>query len=147
MSGGTPRASASELGIAEAFALMDVNGDGALSRIEVIKACRQHERIRRLLGLPRTIRQEDGSRDEFERLFQRLDSDASKAITLREMLDFFAPAGGGTPGKAPVRPSEVHASRASSHRSSGGRGRHACASHVPSHAPSPATATPTGDEL
>ena len=44
--------------------------DGVLSRIEVIKACRADERVRELLGLPRVIRQEDGTRDAFEAVFQ-----------------------------------------------------------------------------
>jgi hypothetical protein len=49
--------------IAAAFSLIDANGDGVLSRAEVIKACRASERVLTLLGLPKTIRQEDGSRD------------------------------------------------------------------------------------
>ena len=40
-------------GLVEAFHRMDFNNDGVLSRIEVIKACRNDEAIRSLLGLPR----------------------------------------------------------------------------------------------
>ena len=36
--------------IAEAFARIDTNGDGVLSRIEVIKACRADEGVRGLRG-------------------------------------------------------------------------------------------------
>ena len=71
--------------IAEAFARIDTNGDGVLSRIEVIKACRADEGVRMLLRLPQVIRQEDGTRDVFERVFQRLDADDSKEITLVEV--------------------------------------------------------------
>ena len=70
--------------IAEAFSLIDANGDGVLSRAEVIKACRASERVRTLLGLPKNIRQEDGTRDSFEEVFQKFDADDSKSITLDE---------------------------------------------------------------
>ena len=46
-----------------AFELIDKNGDGELSRIEVIKAVRTHASVRALLSLPEVIRQEDGTRD------------------------------------------------------------------------------------
>merc|ERR1712139_478610 len=49
-----------------AFKRIDVNNDGQLSRAEVIKVCRADPEIRELLGLPKNIRQEDGSRDLFE---------------------------------------------------------------------------------
>jgi Ca2+-binding EF-hand superfamily protein len=66
------------------FRLIDKNGDGALSRAEVIKACRANEKVHTLLGLPKNIRQEDGTRDLFEVVFQKLDADDSKSITLDE---------------------------------------------------------------
>ena len=75
--------------IARAFARIDRNGDGVLSRIEVIKACRDDESIRVLLGLPRVIRQEDGTRDAFERVFQHLDADSSKSISFDEFMRVF----------------------------------------------------------
>ena len=75
--------------ITEAFALIDANGDGSLSRIEMIKACRSSEHVRVLLGLPRVIRQEDGTRTAFERAFQEFDADSSKSITLAEFLHVF----------------------------------------------------------
>ena len=76
-------------GIVEAFRLIDANDDGELSRSEVIKACRSSERIRVLLSLPRVIRQEDGTRDAFEKVFQRLDQDDSKRVSLDEFLRVF----------------------------------------------------------
>ena len=72
-----------------AFERIDTNGDGFLSRAEVIKACRSDALVRQLLGLPQTIRQEDGSRDAFELLFQRLDMDDSKSISFDEFLCIF----------------------------------------------------------
>lgn len=74
----------------DAFARIDANCDGHLSRAEVIRACRVDARVRSLLGLPHRIRQEDGSRDAFEAVFQRLDADDSKAVSLREFRRVFA---------------------------------------------------------
>jgi hypothetical protein len=72
-----------------AFALIDKNGNGTLSRGEVIIACRESEEVRTLLGLPKVIRQEDGSRDRFEAVFQRLDKDETKAIDQDEFTSVF----------------------------------------------------------
>ena len=74
--------------IKEAFRLIDKNGNGVLSRAEVIKACRASERVHTLLGLPKNIRQEDGTRDLFELVFQELDADGSKSITLDEFTSY-----------------------------------------------------------
>ncbi|KAL1511747.1 hypothetical protein AB1Y20_005035 [Prymnesium parvum] len=73
----------------EAFQLIDKNGDGTLTRIEVIQACRHDARVRELLRLPETIRQEDGSRDEFELVFQRMDADDSKGVDFKEFATFW----------------------------------------------------------
>merc|ERR1712048_140688 len=72
-----------------AFALIDKNGDGSLSRGEVIKACRESEEVRNLLGLPRVIRQEDGSRDKFEAVYQGMDKNQSKKISQAEFTSLF----------------------------------------------------------
>ena len=64
----------------EAFRLIDKNGNGRLSRAEVIQAVRRDAAVRSLLGLPATIRQEDGTRDVFEKVFQAMDSDDSKEV-------------------------------------------------------------------
>ena len=98
-----------ELDIAEAFAMVDANCDGVLSRAEVIRACRANERVRELLELPRVIRQEDGTRDAFEKVFQRLDQDDSKAISLDEFFATFCRhAGAAVPHAS--RPAAPHAS-------------------------------------
>jgi len=76
---------------AEAFARIDTNGDGLLSRAEIIKACRVDPEVCGLLGLPQWIRQEDGSRDIFETVFQGLDADSSRYIDLAEFMRVFEP--------------------------------------------------------
>lgn len=43
-----------------------------------------------MAGLPRTIRQEDGSRNRFEFVFQSMDSDLSKNISLEELSQYLA---------------------------------------------------------
>ena len=73
----------------EAFKLIDKNGDGVLSRIEVIQACRSDERVAKLLRLPQTIKQEDGSRDRFEEIFQQMDTDDSKEVDMEEFQRFW----------------------------------------------------------
>ena len=79
-----------------AFHRIDANANGLLSRAEVIRACRHDEHVRTLLGLSRVIRQEDGTRDAFEKVFQRLDQDDSKAISLKEFVDLFGVAKAGS---------------------------------------------------
>ena len=79
--------------VAAAFRRIDTNGDGHLSRAEVIVACRTDAEVRALLGLPQHIRQEDGTREAFERVFQRFDVDDSKGIELDEFMRVFADEG------------------------------------------------------
>ena len=69
---------------------MDTSGNGRLSRAEMIKAARTDPKVRQLLDLPATIRQEDGSRDRFERVFQAIDRDDSKEIDYAEFAQFVA---------------------------------------------------------
>jgi len=79
--------------VAAAFRRIDTNGDGHLSRAEVIIACRTDAEVRALLGLPQHIRQEDGTREAFERVFQRFDVDYSKGIEMDEFMRVFADEG------------------------------------------------------
>jgi len=75
-----------------AFDLIDRNGDGVLSRAEVIKAARDNADVRQLLQLPEHIRQEDGSRNDFEHVFQAIDKDESKSITRDEFEAYISAA-------------------------------------------------------
>jgi len=97
--------------VQEAFWLIDVNKDSMLTRAEVIKVCRKEENghIRALLGLPQRIRQGDGSRADFEEVFQRLDADDSKKVSLEEFLDAFAAAGADTTRMDPMTRDELQA--------------------------------------
>ncbi len=87
-----------------AFRLIDANGDGTLSRIEVIKAVRSMPQVRSLLALPASIRQEDGTRDAFERVYQAIDADDSKSITCAEFETYFFPPA--KVGAATARPAD-----------------------------------------
>jgi hypothetical protein len=55
----------------------------------VILALRKDPALAELLLLPMNIRQEDGSRDEFERVFQAMDGDGSKRLDWEEFRDSF----------------------------------------------------------
>ncbi|KAH8057901.1 hypothetical protein JL722_6442 [Aureococcus anophagefferens] len=107
--------------LAEAFDFIDKDHNGALTRAEVIRACRRSAKVRDLLGLPEHIRQEDGTRDRFEEVFQALDVDDSKTINLLEfcaLSGVLAEAHGGTPRRHDPRTRSP-----SSARSSGARAR------------------------
>ena len=67
-----------------AFGLIDRNDDGRLSRAEIIKALQREPSVCELLRLPARIRQEDGTRDAFERVYQELDLNADKEISRSE---------------------------------------------------------------
>ena len=72
-----------------AFKLIDTNNDHLLSRIEVIKALRESVVVRLLLQLPQNIRQQDGTREEFEQIFQKIDTTSSKEISLEKFEEHF----------------------------------------------------------
>ncbi len=90
------------------FASIDANGDGQLSAAEVIKALRVNPLVARLLGLDH-VRQEDGSRDAFERIFQQMDEDHNRKVDRSEFVAFFLerpvePPGMSSDGDAGGRP-------------------------------------------
>jgi len=66
------------------FSFMDKNGDGKVSRIEMIQALRKDPNAARYLGLPSKFKQGTPEHTEFERVFQRLDADGSKEISWEE---------------------------------------------------------------
>ena len=72
--------------VASAFALMDRHGNGFLTRVDVIQTLRAdgNEYLHDMLQLPHHIRQEDGTRDQFNHLFRAIDKDESDNISLEE---------------------------------------------------------------
>ena len=71
-----------------AFNQIDINHDGVLSRAEIIRAVRSSREVSTLLGLPMKIHQEDGTREQFEAVFQAMDADESKTVDLEEFIAF-----------------------------------------------------------
>ena len=83
------------------FEQLDKDKNGTLSRIEVIKSLRSNEEVQALLRLPGRIRQEDGTRDAFESVFQAIDRDDSKSISRAEWHRYCLGAG---EAEAPLSP-------------------------------------------
>jgi Ca2+-binding EF-hand superfamily protein len=70
------------------FETLDTNGDGSVSKAELIKALRRGDTgVNEIFGLSQTIRQEDGTRDAFERIFQFVDKDSTRSIEWEEFRD------------------------------------------------------------
>ena len=75
------------------FRHIDKNRDGAVNIREIIIALRKDPELAVALGLPSgVIRQEDGSRDALEVLFQRLDVDNDRQLSESEFLQVFSAA-------------------------------------------------------
>lgn len=74
----------------EIFSECDRSGDGYVSKIELIKACRMTEGVSEFFGLPQHIRQEDGSRDLMEELFQDMDVDDDRNVSWDEFFSFYS---------------------------------------------------------
>lgn len=71
------------------FNRIDLNNDGLVTKIELIKGLRNDGmNLREVLNLPAHIRQEDGSRDSFMMVFHSMDRDNSSDISLPEFVDF-----------------------------------------------------------
>ncbi|CAJ1377234.1 unnamed protein product [Effrenium voratum] len=90
---GTPLAASDRLDKAKLRAVFDscdVQRNGMVNKRELIKAIRRDAKMAEFFGLPMEIRQEDGSRDAMERLFQSMDSDADREITWEEFVSFHA---------------------------------------------------------
>lgn len=73
----------------EIFSAVDKSGDGQVSKIELIKALRRSPGVPEFFGLPQYIRQEDGSRDLMEELFQEMDVDDDRNVSWDEFYDFY----------------------------------------------------------
>jgi hypothetical protein len=82
----------SELGLDQLRAIFtecDTDGDGVVTKIEFIKACRRNRNISVFFQLPPNIRQEDGSRTQMEKLFQDMDKDSDRKIRWAEFLAYY----------------------------------------------------------
>ena len=70
------------------FQEVDRNSDGVVNRQELIVSIRKDEEIAKALGVVGKVAQESEAQTEIERLFQGLDSDSSKEISLTEFMLF-----------------------------------------------------------
>ena len=70
----------------EIFARADRDGDGRLTRAELILWLRKDEELRELLKLPAHVG--DGERDMFEVVFQGMDVDADGCVTAEEFVRY-----------------------------------------------------------
>lgn len=72
------------------FKQVDKDGDGVVTIRELIIAIRKDEKLADTLKLPSAVRQEDGTRDQLEKFFQKLDTDGDRTLTFDEFSKFFA---------------------------------------------------------
>lgn len=71
------------------FDSLDSNHDEVVTKIELIRMCREYPDLAKKVGLPSTIRQEDGSRDVIEFFFQTVDTDENRKISWEEFLAYY----------------------------------------------------------
>ena len=67
--------------------MFDKNHDGHLTRAEIILGCRKNPDLAKLMGLPEHVG--DQQRDVFEKIFQSMDEDDDREITLEEFMHYF----------------------------------------------------------
>jgi hypothetical protein len=104
--------------LAALFRAIDKNGDGTVTRIELLLALRRDPGLADRLELPQHVRQEGSTRAMFERVFAEIDADGSDTLTLDEFCAHFerSPAGAGV-GGAPALPLPVAGAAAVAHGS------------------------------
>jgi hypothetical protein len=84
----------SEDGFAESlFRHLDKNGDGVVNVREFILGLRGNPELANLLHLPSHIHQEDGTRDVFEKVFQDMDRDGHREVSLEEFRYYLSKCG------------------------------------------------------
>lgn len=71
------------------FDRCDINKDGLVNKRELIKTCRQDSEIAKFFDVPSDIRQEDGSRNKLEEVFQSIDTDGDREIRWAELLAYY----------------------------------------------------------
>ena len=69
------------------FAMADANGDGQITRAELIRSLRKHPKLAEMLDLPEKVG--DEQRQAFERVFQAIDRDDNRTIDADEFTKFF----------------------------------------------------------
>mmetsp|Transcript_84539 Transcript_84539/g.149694 ORF Transcript_84539/g.149694 Transcript_84539/m.149694 type:complete len:2055 (+) Transcript_84539:34-6198(+) len=67
----------------------DREGNGLINKRELIKAVRRDPTTAEFFGLPPKIRQEDGSRDKMEELFQAMDQSGDAEVGFEEFQAFY----------------------------------------------------------
>eukprot|EP00927_Polykrikos_kofoidii_P073964 TRINITY_DN69969_c0_g1_i1.p1 TRINITY_DN69969_c0_g1~~TRINITY_DN69969_c0_g1_i1.p1 ORF type:complete len:1062 (-),score=124.37 TRINITY_DN69969_c0_g1_i1:126-3311(-) len=72
------------------FDRCDTNRNGHCGKAEIIKACRKNPDIAKFFSLPSQIHQEDGTKDQFEALFQIIDADDDRTISWAEFHRHFS---------------------------------------------------------
>ncbi|CAE7277920.1 unnamed protein product [Symbiodinium sp. CCMP2456] len=77
--------------LCEVFRQCDANNDNFVTRIELIKACKSHPEIAQMLGIPENLR--DSARAQFEQVYQALDADSDRKVSLDELRAYFVRAG------------------------------------------------------
>lgn len=79
----------------EVFETLDANGDGILTRAEVIKGLKSSSDVRGLLGLDFkrediNLRPGNQFQQAFEQVFQNMDADCDKKITKHEFTEYLS---------------------------------------------------------
>ena len=74
----------------EIYARADRDDDGRLTRAELILRLRKDEELRELLNLPAYVG--DGERDMFESVFQGMDVDDDRCVTVEEFVRYLSQA-------------------------------------------------------
>ena len=72
-----------------AWACHHKNGDGSVTRAELLLALRRDPNLAERLQLPARARQEGQTRAMFERVFAEIDTDGSGSLALGELFAFF----------------------------------------------------------
>ena len=75
--------------LAALFLGIDKDGDGAVTRRELLLALRRDPGLADRLELPQHVRQEGSTRAMFERVFADIDADGSDTVTLAEFTAYF----------------------------------------------------------